>query len=197
MSDNGNDGKTRNHFKPLVEHTENYEASMDISGSMEGSSSGEPFTAEKQVLRAHSIVDEQVKDTSSSHAEGTRVHVFLDKREEIGKKTYTKMASALPRGAERHTYQRHVRSGEPYQVDTMQEHQSYDQHLQGVVKSPLQENLEQGLHSLQGSSNKDCLCQGSNPPAPAYESKDQHLQGSVLEGSALPGDFEVMLFALY
>ena len=193
MSDNGNDGK-ESHSKPLIEHPENYEASFDISGSMEGSSRGEPSTAEKQVLGAHSTVKEQIKD-ASSQSEGTGVHALRDKWEEIGKKTYAEMASALPGGAERYTYQRHVHSGEPLQVHTKQEQQFSDQHPQGVVMmNPLQENPDQGSQPLQGSSNQDWLCLGSNTSAPAeYGSKDQHLQGPLLDGSGLHGHFEVML----
>ena len=191
MSDSGNDGKKRNQSKPLVEHPE---TSVDINGSMESSSGGEPSTAEKQLLGANSTV-EGVKDTSNQ-AESTTVHALCAKWEEHGKKTYAEMASALPGGAERYICQRHVHSGEPSQVHTTQEQQSCDQHLQGVVRNPLQEKPGQGSQFLQGSLNQDCVCQGSSTPAPAqYESKDQHLQGSLVDGSGVCGHVEVMLIA--
>lgn len=189
MSDNGNDGKKRNHSKPLVEHPE---MSVDISGSMESSSGGEPSTAEKQVLGANSTVEVQVKGTSNqTESTCTTVHALRAKWEEHGKKTYAEMASVLPGGAERYIYQMHVHSGEHPQVYTIQEQQSSDQYLQGVVKNPLQENPNQGSQSMQGSSNQDCLYQGSSTPAPAqYESKDQHLQGSLVDGSGVHGHSE-------
>ena len=168
MSDNINDGMKRNNAKPLVEHP------VDVSGSMEGSSSGKPSTAERPVKDA------------SNQTESSRVLALRDKWEEVGKKTYAEMASALPGGAERHTNQKHVHSS---QVPTP-EHQPSDQHFQGLVNNPLQHNPEQGLQSSNEdprSSNQGCLCQGSNPPAPAeYDSNEQ-------QGSARHGHFEVML----
>lgn len=185
MSDNGNDGEKRNHSKLSVEHPE---MSVDVSGSMEG---GEPSTAEKQVLGAYSTVEGQFKGTSNQ-TESTTERTLRAKWEEHGKKTYAEMASALPGGAEKYIYQRHVHSGEPSQVHIMQEQQSSDQHLQEVVKNPLQENPDQGSQSLQGSSNQDCLYHGSSTPAPAqYKSKDQHLQGSLVDGNGLHGNSEV------
>ena len=190
MSDNGDDGLKRNNSKPLGEHPENYEASVDVSGSMESSSSGEPSTAERQVLGAHSAAGRPVKD-APNQTESNKVLALLDKWEEIGKKTYAEMAVALPGGAEKYTDQKHVHSS---QVATTPEQQSSDQHFQGVVNNPLRENPEQGLQSLQRSSIQGCLCQGSNPSE--YDSKEQQLQGSLLEGSACQGHVQVMLYVI-
>ena len=192
MSDNCDDGKKRNNSKLLVEHPENNEASVDVGGSMEGSSIGEPSTAERQVLGAHSTPEGQVKD-GSNQTKSARVRALRDKWEEAAKKTYAEMASMLPGGAERSTYQE-----DSSHLPTMPVQQASDQHFQEGVKNPLQENPEQGLEpTLQGSSNQGCPCQGSNPPAPAEHAKEQQLQGSLHEGGAPQGHFEVMLFAIY
>ena len=50
MSDNGNFGNGNKSSRPLAEHPEDYGASVDISESKEGVSTGEPTTAEDQVL---------------------------------------------------------------------------------------------------------------------------------------------------
>jgi len=194
MSDNGDDGKKRNNSKPLVEHPENYEASVDLGGSTEGSSIGEPSTAERQVKvsGAHSTPEGQVKD-ASNQTKSTRVRALRDKWEKVGKETYAEIASMLPGGAEGFTYQE-----DSSHLPTRPVQQASDQHFQEGVKNPLQENPEQGLEqSLQGSSNQGCPCQGSNPPAPAEHAKEQQLQGSLHEGGAPQVHFKVMLFAIY
>lgn len=192
MSGSGDDGNKKNNSKPLVEHPENYEASVNVCGSMEVLSSAEP----RQVSGAHSTAGRQVKD-ASNQTESSRVQALRDKWEEVGKKTYSEIASALPGGAERYTYEKHVHCGNSSQVPTTPEQQFSSQHFEGVVKNPLQEYPEQGLQSLPGSSNQGCLCQGSNPPALAeYDSKEQQLQGFLLQGSTLHGHFEVMLHVI-
>ena len=50
MSDNGNFGNRNKSSRPLSEHPEDYGASVDISESKEGVSTGELTTAEDQVL---------------------------------------------------------------------------------------------------------------------------------------------------
>lgn len=193
MSDNGNDGKKRNNSKPLVEHPENYEASVEVGGSMEGSSIGEPSKAEREVLGAPSTPEGKVKDVSNLTM-STGVLALRDKWDEVGRKTYSEIASILPGGVERFAYQK-----DSSQLPTMPVQQSSDQDFEGGVKDPLQENPEQGLElSLQGSSNQGCPCQGSNPPGPAeYAPKEQQLQESLHEGRALPVHFEVMLMEVY
>lgn len=192
MSDNGDDGKRRNNSKPLVEHPENNEASVDVGGSMKGSSIGEPSTAERQVLGTHSTPEGHVKD-ASNQTKSTGVRALRDKWEEVGKKTYAEMASMLPGGAERFAYQE-----DSSHLPTRPVQQASDQPFQEGVKNPLQENPEQDLEqSLQGLSNQGCPCQRSNPPAPAEHAKEQQLQGSLHEGGAPQVHFEVMLFAIY
>ncbi len=172
MSEEENAGNGSNNSIPLAE-PEDSTVLININERTERSSSGEPLTD----------ID------SCNQAESTRVRKFRDnlkKWEDIGRKTYAEAACALPGGSPEGY-------GNPSQVHTActQEPQSYDQNLQGNVKNPSQTDQQQGLHSLQGTSNQALdHCQGSHPPAlTEHASQEQQLQGSHLEGSALQGHF--------
>ena len=141
MSDSGNVGNRSKSSRPLAENPE--EASVASSESKKGSSTGESSTTEEQVL-----------DTSDQK-ESTRVHALRAKWKETGQDPYAGIASPL--------------LGDSSHLPTtcMQEQQSYDQTPEGVVKNPVLEGPQQGLHATE----------------------KQQFPGDSLEGSSLDGNF--------
>ena len=143
MSDDSNVGNRSKSSRPLEEHPEDYKASVGSTESTEGSSTGESSTTEGQVL-----------DTSNQK-ESTSVQALRAKWKEMEQKMYGETASPL------------LGDSSHLQTTCMQEQQSYDQTLEGVVKNPRLEGPRQGLHTTE----------------------QQQLPKHSLDGSSLDGNF--------
>lgn len=151
MSDYYNVGNRSKSSRALAEHPEDYKASFASSESKKGSSTDESSTTERQV-----------PDTSNQK-ESTRVHAVHAKCREIGQQPHAEIASPLL-GDSSHLHKTCV-----------QEQQSYDQTLKGVVKNPRLEDPQQGSHATE----------------------KQQLPEHSLEGSSLDGNFvQVNLIAV-
>ena len=154
MSDKGNDGNGSKNSIPLAEHPDDSTAFININEKTEGSSSVEPFIREAKVF---------------NQTESSEVRKLRAKWEETGMKGYAEAASAQPGGS----IEGYQKPKTQVHTTNIEEQQSYDQDLQGIVENPLQAD-PQDLNSLQGPSNQGDLCQGSHPPE--YAPQEQQLQ---------------------